>query len=97
MLIRPFAAVRPNKEDAALVASPPYDVLDTKEAKAIAGNNDKSFLHVSRPEIDLPEGIDPSSPEAYAAAKSALDSLMARGVLVKDAERRFYAYRQQMG
>ena len=90
-------AVRPNTRDAAAVASVPYDVVDTKEAKALAAGNPKSFLHVSRPEIDLPEGTDCSSPEAYAQARKALDALMADGTLVRDAEPKFYAYRQTMG
>ena len=97
MTIRPFAALRPNVSDAALVASVPYDVVDTAEAKALAEGNPKSFLHVSRPEIDLPAGTDPSSPEAYAQARKALDALAADGTLVQDAEPRFYAYRQTMG
>ncbi|MBO6168049.1 MAG: DUF1015 domain-containing protein [Kiritimatiellae bacterium] len=97
MHIKPFAALRPNKEDAAEVASVPYDVVDTAEAKALAEGNAKSFLHVSRPEIDMPAGTDPSSPEAYAQAKKALDSLVAQGVLVKDEKPRFFAYRQKMG
>ena len=97
MNIHPFAAVRPNKEDAALVASVPYDVVDTAEAKALAAGNPKSFLHVSRPEIDLADGTDCSSPEAYAQAKKALDALVADGTLVRDSEPKFYAYRQTMG
>ena len=97
MKIHPFAAVRPNEGDAALVASVPYDVVDTAEAKALAAGNPKSFLHVSRPEIDLPDGTDCSSPEAYAQARRALDALMADGTLVRDSEPRFYAYRQTMG
>ena len=97
MNIRPFAAVRPNRKDAALVASVPYDVVDTAEAKALAEGNPKSFLHVSRPEIDLAPGTDCSSPEAYAQAKRALDGLLADGTLVKDGEPKFYAYRQTMG
>ena len=97
MKIRPFAAVRPNPSDAASVASVPYDVVDTAEAKALAAGNPKSFLHVSRPEIDLPEGTSPSSPEAYAQAKKALDELIADGTLVRDAEPKLYAYRQTMG
>lgn len=97
MKIRAFAAVRPNEGDAASVASVPYDVVDTAEAKALAAGNAKSFLHVSRPEIDLPEGTDCASPEAYAQARKALDKLMTDGVLVKDAEPKFYAYRQTMG
>ncbi len=97
MNIRPFAAVRPNRADAALVASVPYDVVDTAEAKALAEGNPKSFLHVSRPEIDLAPGTDPSSPEAYAQARRALDALVANGTLVKDEKPAFYAYRQTMG
>jgi len=97
MNIRPFAAVRPNAADAPLVASVPYDVVDTPEAKVLASGNPKSFLHVSRPEIDLPDGTDGSSPEAYAQARRALDGLVADGTLVRDAEPKFYAYRQTMG
>ena len=97
MKIHPFAAVRPNVRDAASVASVPYDVVDTKEAKALAEGNPKSFLHVSRPEIDLPDGTDCSSPEAYAQARKALDKLIADGTLVRDGEPKFYAYRQTMG
>lgn len=97
MVIRAFAAVRPNAMDAASVASVPYDVVDTDEAKALAAGNAKSFLHVSRPEIDLPDGTDAHSPEAYAQARKALDKLIAEGTLVKDDKPRFYAYRQTMG
>ena len=97
MQIRPFRAIRPTREDAAFVASVPYDVVDTAEAKALAAGNDKSFLHVSRPEIDLPDGTDCSSDVAYAQAKKALDSLISRRVLVQDDKPRFYAYRQTMG
>lgn len=96
MNVRPFAAVRPNRKDAALVASLPYDVVDTEEAKALAAGNPKSFLHVSRPEIDLAPGTDCSSPDAYAQARRALDGLMADGTLLKDGEPKFYAYRQTM-
>lgn len=97
MKIRAFAAIRPGREDAPLVAAVPYDVVDTAEAIALAAGNPKSFLHVSRPEIDLPGETSPSSPEAYAQAKKALDALVDGGVLVKDEEPCFYAYRQTMG
>ena len=97
MNIRAFEAVRPNAADASLVAAVPYDVVDTAEAKALAAGNEKSFLHVSRPEIDLPEGTACSSPEAYAQARKALDQLIASGTLVRDPEPKFYAYRQVMG
>ena len=97
MRIYPFAALRPNEGDAASVASVPYDVVNTEEAAALAEGNPKSFLHVSRPEIDLPAGTDPSSPEAYAQARKALDTLRGSGTLVRDQEPWFYAYRQIMG
>ena len=80
-----------------MVASVPYDVVDTAEATALAAGNPKSFLHVSRPEIDLAPGTDCSSPEAYAQARRALDGLVANGTLVRDGEPKFYAYRQTMG
>jgi len=97
MNIRPFAAVRPLPARVADVAAVPYDVVDTAEARALAAGNPYSFLHVSRPEIDLPDGTDCSSPEAYAQARKALDGLVAGGTLVQDPEPKFYAYRQTMG
>jgi uncharacterized protein (DUF1015 family) len=97
MQIRPFNAVRPAPALAAQVAAVPYDVVDTAEAKALAAGNPYSFLHVSRPEIDLPDGTGCSSPEAYAQARKALDKLRDDGVLVRDDEPKFYAYRQTMG
>ncbi|MCQ2388149.1 MAG: DUF1015 family protein [Kiritimatiellae bacterium] len=96
MKIRPFAAVRPEPQFAAQVAAVPYDVVDTAEAKALAEGNPKSFLHVSRPEIDMAPGTDCSSPEAYAQAKKALDALRDSGTLVQESEPKFYAYRQVM-
>jgi len=97
MNVRPFAAVRPVPEAASLVAAVPYDVVDTAEARALAAGNALSFLHVSRPEIDMPDGTDCSSPEAYAQAKRALDGLRAGGTLMQDEAPAFYAYRQIMG
>ena len=97
MNIRPFSAVRPTPEKASAVAAVPYDVVDTAEARALAAGNPASFLHVSRPEIDMPEGTDCASPEAYAQAKKALDGLRASGALVQDPDPKVYAYRQVMG
>ena len=57
-VIRPFRALRPHPEQAQSVASVPYDVVNTDEARALANGNPLSFLHVSRPEIDLPPGTD---------------------------------------
>ena len=97
MNVRPFPAVRPAPAQAAAVAAVPYDVVDTAEARALASGNPVSFLHVSRPEIDMPDGTDCSSPAAYAQARKALDALRSSGTLVQEAEPRFYAYRQVMG
>ena len=97
MTIRPFAAIRPDARFVADVAAVPYDVVDTAEAKALAAGNPRSFLHVSRPEIDLPDGTDCASPEAYAQARRALDRLVSDGTLVRDGDPKFYAYRQTMG
>ena len=96
MNIRPFKAVRPRPQFASAVAAVPYDVVDTAEAKALASGNPRSFLHVSRPEIDMPDGTPCSSPEAYAQARKALDALRADGTLFQDDEPKFYAYRQIM-
>ena len=68
MNVRPFAAVRPTPEAASRVAAVPYDVVDTAEARALAAGNPVSFLHVSRPEIDMPGGTDCAGPDAYAQA-----------------------------
>ena len=97
MNIRPFSAVRPAPGKAAAVAAVPYDVVDTAEARALAKDNPASFLHVSRPEIDMPDGTDCSSPAAYAQARKALDALRQSGTLVQDGTPRFYVYRQVMG
>ncbi len=59
-LIRPFAALRPVSERAGEVLAPPYDVLNSAEARARAADSPLSFLHISRAEIDLPEGTDPN-------------------------------------
>ncbi len=96
MKIRPFAAVRPASEFAAQVPDVPYYVVDTAEARALAAGNPKSFLHVSRPEIDMPDGTDCASPEAYAQARKALDALRGDGTLLQESEPTFYAYRQIM-
>jgi len=82
---------------AAQVAAPPYDVLDTAEARALAAGNPLSFLHVSKPEIDLEEGTDPHAAEVYAGGRSALERLIAEGALVREATPCLYLYRQRMG
>jgi uncharacterized protein (DUF1015 family) len=95
--LSPFRAVRPPAVLAARVASPPYDVVSTQEARTLARGNADSFLRVSRPEIDLPEGIDEHADEVYAKGRDNLAELIGRGVLVPDPEPRFYVYAQRMG
>lgn len=91
-LVRPFRALRPDPARAAAVASVPYDVCDTEEARALAEGNPDSFLHVVRAEIDMPPGTDPHSPEVYAKGREALEALQARGVLVREERPCLYVY-----
>ena len=94
--IRPFRALRPPRDLVDAVVAPPYDVVDTAEARALAAGNPDSFLHVSRPEIDLVDGVDPHTDEVYAAGRLALEDFLARGVLVADAAPGLLVYRQRM-
>ena len=96
-IVRPFCALRPAADKALAVAAPPYDVINTREAAALAAGNADSFLHVSRPEIDLAPGTDEHAPEVYARAAANLADLCARGVLARDPSPRLYAYAQRMG
>jgi uncharacterized protein (DUF1015 family) len=95
--LKPFRALRPPRELAARVASPPYGVVSTREARALAKGNPDSFLRVSRPEIDLPEGTDEHADAVYAKGKDNLEELRRRGVLRADPEPRLYVYAQRMG
>ena len=95
-LVRPFAALRPTAASAAEVVAPPYDVVSTDEARALAAGRPRSFLHISRPEIDLPEGSSPYSDAAYAQGARSLERLVAERVLVRDDQPSFYIYRMVM-
>ncbi len=95
--LRPFRALRPVPKDALRVASPPYDVVSTAEARELARGNADSFLRVSRPEIDLPAGTDEHAPEVYQQARRNLDELVARQVLRQDPAPHLYVYAQRMG
>jgi uncharacterized protein (DUF1015 family) len=96
-ILSPFRALRPPAVIAARVASPPYDVISTSEARALARGNADSFLRVSRPEIDLPEGIDEHADAVHAKGRDNLAELVERGVLLQDPEPRLYVYAQRMG
>src|SRR5512135_3536408 len=92
--IRPFPSARPPREKAARVASVPYDVVDTAEALALSKGNPLSFLHVCRPEIDLPPGTSLYADEVYAKGRANLDAFYADGTLVADPVPRLLVYRQ---
>jgi len=96
-LISPFAGLRPVSERAADVIAPPYDVLNSDEARARASGRPWSFLHISKAEIDLPEGTDPYAPEVYARAADNLRRMLDAGVLMRDAQPCYYVYRLKMG
>lgn len=93
--VKPFAAIRPPKALAAEVASRPYDVLNSIEAKAEAG--EKSLLHIIKPEIDFDPIADEHSPEVYDRAIENLKKWMDNGWLVKDTKECYYVYAQTMG
>jgi uncharacterized protein (DUF1015 family) len=95
-LVSPFRALRPRPDRAADVIAPPYDVVSTDEARALAAGRPASFLHISRPEIDLPPGTSPYSDEAYARGAANLARLVETGVLIRDAEPSYYVYRIAM-
>jgi uncharacterized protein (DUF1015 family) len=92
-LIKPFRALRPAPGRAAAVLAPPYDVLTSAEARAKAAGKPWSFLHISKPEIDLPETVDPHDPAVYAKAADNLERMIAEGVLIRDSEPCYYVYR----
>src|SRR5881275_920534 len=94
--IKPFAALRPNPQLAGSICELPYDVMSSEEARNIAGGNPLSFLHVSKPEIDLPGSIDPYAPEAYAKGKENFEKFISQGALRQDAHPSLYLYRQIM-
>jgi len=95
--LKPFAALRPQPGLAAQICELPYDVMSSDEAREIARGNPLSFLHVSKPEIDLPPGTDLYSPEVYAQGRENFQKLIAQGALKVDSQPSFYLYRQIMG
>jgi uncharacterized protein (DUF1015 family) len=96
-LLRSFRAVRPARERAAAVSSVPYDVVNTDEARGLAAGNPLSFLHVTRSEIDLPDGTDPYSAQVYARAAENFAALGAAAPLVAEDVPSLYFYRLRMG
>ena len=94
--ISPFKALRPEPQFAKQVASRPYDVLSSKEAKGEAEGNPFSFLHITKSEIDLPANIDVHSKEVYSKAKENLDAFISRPVLFCESKPCYYIYQLVM-
>ncbi len=97
MRLHPFRALHPTPASVRDVVSPPYDVMSTAEARAMVHGNPLSFLHVVRPEVDLPEGTDPHADEVYDTARANLARLVERGALVRDDAPALWLYRLTMG
>ena len=94
--IKPFKALRPEAQHAKQVASRPYDVLSSKEAKVEAQGNPSSFLHITKSEIDLPENTDSHSQQVYDRAKDNLDAFISRNILFRESKPCYYIYQLVM-
>ena len=95
-VIKAFKGIRPSKEKAIFVASRPYDVLNSEEAKEEAKGNPHSFLHVVKPEIDLPDSVDHYSDQVYRKGKENFEKLVQNGVMKKDKAEHLYIYELTM-
>jgi uncharacterized protein (DUF1015 family) len=94
--VKPFAALRPKPDFSARICELPYDVMSSNEARQLAAGNPLSFLHVSKPEIDLPPSTDIYSPSVYAKGKENFTRMIFEGALRQDPRPCFYLYRQVM-
>lgn len=94
--VLPFRGVRPPKILVKQIAAPPYDVVTSREAREIAWGNEKNYLHISRPEIDLPEGVDEHDDKVYEQGRTNYRRFRDRGWLAQDAKPCFYFYKQVM-
>lgn len=94
--IKPFKGVRPPKDLVEQVASRPYDVLNSEEARKEAEGNEKSLYHIIRPEIDFPVGTDEHAPEVYLKAAENFKKFQENGWLVQDSKECYYVYAQTM-
>ena len=95
--VRPFKGIRPRPDIVEKVASPPYDVITSDEAREIAAGNPLSFLHVVKAEIGLPAGVDVHSAEVYKASLDNFERMREQGVFIQDPVPCFYVYRLRMG
>jgi uncharacterized protein (DUF1015 family) len=91
-IFKPFKALRPVREKVEQVASKPYDVINTREAREEAKGNPNSFFHIVKPEIDFPDDQDPYSPEVYRKAVSNFNHLREENIFNQDSENSFYIY-----
>ena len=94
--VKPFRGLRPQKDIAARLSCLPYDVMNTQEAAQMAQGNPQSFLHITRAEIDLADGIDPHSKQVYDKSLQNFNDFQQKGWLFQDAEPKFYIYAQTM-
>ncbi len=97
MKVRPFRGLRPRSDLAEKIASPPYDVLDSDEARQLAGGDPYTFLHVVKPEIDLDPSIALDDDRVYLKASENLRAMIERGWMVRDAAPAYYVYRLVQG
>ncbi|MBS1921271.1 MAG: DUF1015 domain-containing protein [Bacteroidetes bacterium] len=95
-IIKPFSALRPKSELAMQVASKPYDVLNSAEAKAETKGDPYSFLHITKAEIDLPDSVDQYSATVYEKAKQNLDRFISNGILFREEKPCYYIYQLMM-
>lgn len=95
-ILKPFRGIRPPKEIAHLVASRPYDVLNSEEAREEALGNEKSLLHIIKPEINFAPGKDEHDPDVYSRAAEMYSSFKSEGWLVQDSKEMYYIYAQTM-
>ena len=94
--VKPFKGLRPIRDKIEQVASPPYDVLNSDEARERVKGNPLSFLHVVKPEIDLDPDLDPYDKKVYLKGKENFDYLIKQGILIQDNKSCFYVYKLQM-
>lgn len=95
-IIKPFRGIRPPQDLVEQVVSRPYDVLNSAEARAEAGDNEKSLYHIIKPEIDFPEGTDEHDPRVYSKAAENFEKFQQEGWLVQDKKDCYYIYAQTM-
>ena len=96
MRVKPFKGIRPPKELVEQVESRPYDVLESEEARAEAGDNEKSLYHIIKPEIDFPVGTSEYDPRVYEQAAKNFQKFQDKGWLVQDEKEQYYIYAQTM-